>query len=189
MIFLTGTDIKNIIEAETDEQLEDSEVVTFINSCLIEHAEEFRKTSTQSITSDGDSWYARTDGHLSIVKITEDGEDWNGDWEISHDRTQIRFLEEGTYVVTSLIMPTPISAIGDTIAVNAAFELGIARVCEGLYKSKDNDQNPEGLRLKAEGGSLIRKAAGLLEAYDRRPGIRLQIRRSAGDWSNVTARD
>lgn len=175
---MTGTDIKTLAEAEVDDTIETADVIQFVNSCLLEFADSFRKTSTQTITvSDATLWAARTAGHYSIVKITEDGEDYTGEFELDYDRTNIRFDAEGTFVVTSLILPAAITAITDTIAVNAVFEPAIGRYVAAFFKRKDNDQNPDGLRMAQEAEKLIQKASALIAMGDQRKGQRVAISR------------
>jgi hypothetical protein len=183
----TGTDLKTLAEAEIDDTLENTDVVQNVNACLLEFTEEFRKTATQVITvTDTSSFTNRTDGHLSVVKITDsDDEDYSGEWELNHDRTQIRIGETGTFTVTSIITPVFIAAVTDTVGVNDAYKLGLARYIGACFKLKDNDQNPDGLRMKLEAAALIRRASSLLTSSDRRPGMRVPIERSGGKWTEL----
>ncbi len=183
----TGSDLKTLAQAEIDDSLEDVDIIQNVNACLLEFAELFRKTATQSITvTDTNAFITRTDGHLFVVKITDSvGNNYNGEWEVSHDRAQIRIGETGTFTVTSLIIPTFITAIGNTIGVHDVFRLGMSRYIGGLFKSKDNDLNPDGLRMKAEGAGLLNRASNLLVNNDRKPGQRVPTKRSAGAWTEL----
>ena len=183
----TGTNIKALIENEVDETLEDNEVIFAVNACLVDLCEWFRKTATQSITvADEDDWTARTDGHLAVVRIADsDGEDYTGEWQLNYDRSQIKIGDTGTFTVESIILPTEISAVATAIGVNDVFKVGIARYAAGVYKLKDDDENADGLRMKAEGASLVIRASSLLIDSDRRPGRRAGISRSAGDWNDL----
>lgn len=177
----TGEDIRDIVYGEIDETLDDGEVIQHVNSCLIEFAEEFRKTDTQSIVvTDTSAFYDRTSGHLSVVKITDsNGEDYDGEVEYSYDRSQIRFEDEGTFTVTSIVVPDAITLITDNINVNDIFKIGIARYVGAMYYLMDNDQDPDGLKMEARAIALITKASNILANTDKRLGRRLSIRRSA----------
>jgi hypothetical protein len=181
----TADDLISLIEAEIDDDMDTIDVVQNVNACLLEHCEDFRKTATQTVVvSDSSSWAARTDGHLAVVKITAGGENWTGEWELSYDRTQIRIGEAGSFVVTSIIIPPYIAAVGENISVNDVFKLGIAKYIGACFKLKDDDTNQDGLRIKSEAIGLIKKAAALLISSDKRPGGRIPAMRSAGNWRN-----
>lgn len=169
----TAEDIKALAEAEVDDVLEDEDVVQNINSCFMEFAEQFRKTTTNHIN--GGEWAEHTG--LAVVKITQNGVDYTGSFELSHDRTQIYIPHPGAYVVTSLVVPELITDIMDEVPVHDVFQAGIARYVGGLFKLKDNDMNPDGIRMKTEGATMIRQAAALLSHGDRRAGMRAAIGR------------
>ncbi len=186
----TGTDLKTMIESEIDDTLDTADVVQNVNACLLEHTEEFRKTGDQTVTvADSAVFYARTAGHLAVVKIADSaGDEYKGEWELNHDRTKIRIGETGTFTVTSLITPAFIAAVGDTIGVHDAFKLGMAKYIGACFKLKDNDQNKDGLRMKLEAAALLRKASSLLTSSDRRPGARVPIKRAGGKWTELSSR-
>jgi hypothetical protein len=165
----TGTDVKTLAQAEIDEALVDGDIIQNINACILEYSPLWRKTATQSITAADDAtWYARTAGHLAVISATKDSKDYSGDIYFTHDRASVRFPEAATYVLTSTILPTLMTAVADAVDVNEVYKLGIARYCQACYKLKDNDQNMDGLRLKAEAERLLQKAAILLEKGDSR---------------------
>jgi len=174
----SGNDLISLIEAEVDDDLIEADVNQNVNSCLIEFADDFRKTAAQTIVvSDAGIWIERTSGHLSIVKITADGNKYVGKVELNFDRTNVKFGEVGTYVVTSIVAPDPIISVTDVIGVNDVFKIGMARYIGGCFKLKDNDMNPDGMRMKSEGSMLIKRASALLAQGDRRQGQRVPIRR------------
>lgn len=181
----TASTIKTIAEAEIDYTLTNADVVQNINSCLIEFVEHFRKTATQTVTAVADTWNNRTSGHLAIVKVTADGDDYTGGFELSYDRSQILFDDAGTYVVTSLIIPGTLTDISDAVPVHDVFQAAIARYVGALFKLKDNDQNPDGLRMLAKAEAMIQQSSAKLFQSDKRTGIRIPIKRSAVEYRDT----
>lgn len=181
----TCADVQDMAEREVDDVIDNDDVVSYVNSCFLEYTEAFRKTAEQTIVvADADTFYDRTAGHLIVVKITNNGENYEGDWELNHERSKIKIKEKGTFVVESLIIPTEVADINDPVQVHDGFKLGFVKYVAGLFKLQDNDQNPDGLRLLGQADGLIRKASSLLTMPDRRPGQRIPIARSAGDFRN-----
>ncbi|MBT9174306.1 MAG: hypothetical protein DDT21_02720 [Syntrophomonadaceae bacterium] len=169
-----------MIEAEIDDTLIDADIVQNVNACLLEYTEAFRQTSVQVITvTDTSMFIPRAAGHLAVVKITSGGKNWRGEWETTHDRTRIRIGGLGTFMVTSIVTPAFIAAVSSNIGVHAVFQLGMAKYIGGCFKLKDNDANPDGMRMKMEATMLINKASALLVSGDRRPGTRIPIGRLA----------
>lgn len=175
----TGTDVKTMAESIVDDSLVSSDVIQNLNIALIEFTELFRLTAEQTITAaDNDTWYTRTAGHLAILKVVDStGADYTGQFELNYGRDKVRFLTAGTYTVTSLIAPTAITAIGNAVAVNDVFKPGLAEFIGALFKQKDNDQNPEGLKMEAKAVSMLKSASRLIGQGDRRQGQRVPFRR------------
>lgn len=174
----TGNDIKALAESIVDDTLIEEDVIENINMALLEFAEVFRKTDTQEITvTDTDAWTDRTAGHLAVLKITSGGKDYTGKFELTYDRAKIKFPAVGTYTITSLIAPDAITSLDDTIEVHDLFKPGIAQFVGAYFKLKDNDQNPDGLRMESKALSMIRRASSLIAQGDRRQGQRVPIRR------------
>lgn len=174
----TGNDVKTMAESIVDDTLITEDAIENINLALLEFADTFRKTDTQEITvTDTDDWIDRTAGHLAILKITSEGRDYIGSFELTYDRSQIRFVTTGAYTITSLIAPDAITALTDTIEVHDLFKPGIAQFVGAYFKLKDNDQNPDGLRMESKALSMIRRASSLIAQGDRRQGQRVPIRR------------
>lgn len=182
----TGTDLRTLAQAEIDDFLLDTDVIQNVNTCLVEFAELFRRTAVQTVTvTDTSAFIPRTAGHMAVVGITDGttGAEYRGNWELSYDRTQIRIRDKGMFNVVALIIPPFIVAVSDTIDVHAAFRVGMARYIGGLFKSKDNDLSPEGVRMRLEGTLLIKNVSTQLTNADRRPGGTIPVRRSAGKWT------
>lgn len=175
----TGEDVKTMAESIIDDELIEADAVQNINQCLLDYADFFRKTATQELTvTDVDTWHARTSGHLAVLKVVDStGDDYIGSIDFSYDRMQIRIPSIGTYTVTSLIAPTAITAITDIIPVHDLFLPGIAQYVGAYFKLKDNDQNPDGLKMEARAAAMIRKVSSLIAQGDRRQGQRVTIRR------------
>jgi len=174
----TAQDLRVLAEAEIDDLLEDADIIPNINSALIEFADYYRLTATQEINAEAGKWYDRADGHLAVVHVTcEDGRDYRGSFEISHDGSKIRFECSGKYTVTSIVAPEPIAAMDEPIPVHDVFKVGLSRYLQACFKLKDNDQNEDGIRLKAEAMALVRRASSLLAQGDIRQGQRVVIKR------------
>ena len=169
---MTVTEIQTLAESYLDDDIDDADALLWMNDFLDEPelVEVFRYTATQTlvVTSD-DTWYDRTVGHLAIVEIVDSEEDkYTGDFELNHDRDEIRGLPADTYTITSITVPTAVTAVGNTPVVNTVFHRAAAVYMAGKFKCKDNDQNPDGLRLIAQGMSKARSATRLLKDQDRR---------------------
>lgn len=175
----TGNDVKTMAEAIIDDELIEEDVIQNLNQCLLDYADFFRKTATQELTvTDAGAWQDRTEGHLAVLKVVDSsGRDYIGQIELSYDRTQIRIPVTGTFTITSLVAPEPITALDDAIGVHDLFKSGIAQYVGALFKLKDNDQNPDGLKMEARASAMIKKAASLIGQGDRRQGQRVPIRR------------
>jgi hypothetical protein len=175
----TGNDVKTMAEAIIDDELIETDAIQNLNQCLLDYADFFRKTSTQELTvTDADVWQDRTEGHLSILKVVDaSGKDYIGQIELSYDRTQIRIPVVGTYTITSLVAPEAISSLDGAVAVHDLFKSGISQYVGALFKLKDNDQNPDGLKMEARASAMIKKASTLIGQGDRRQGQRVPIRR------------
>ena len=179
----TVQDLQAIVLAETDKKIDNEDMVLYINTCLLDMCELFRKTGTQEIiVTDTETFINRTGGHLSVVKITSNGKDYTGEWELSYDRSQIRIGEEGIFIVTSIVIPDMVTSITDTVNVNDIFKIGIARYVGALYDLMDNDQDPEGVRMRAEAEVLIRKSSNILQNNDKRSGQSIPYKRSAVNY-------
>lgn len=175
----TGNDVKTMAEAIIDDELIETDAIQNLNQCLLDYADFFRKTAAQELTvTDADTWQDRTAGHLTILKVVDGtGKDYIGSIEMSYDRTQIRIPAVGRYTITSLVAPDAITSLDDTVAVHDLFKSGIAQYVGALFKLKDNDQNPDGLKMEARASAMIKKAASLIGQGDRRQGQRVPIRR------------
>jgi len=174
----TGTELLAIVLAELEDTPTDADMVRHINSCLVEHYKQFRKTDTQEITATDTGYVDRMAGHLDILRI----EGYKGDIVLSEDRTQIKFPEPGKYTVVSLVIPDFITTVSDAIDVNDIFKIGIARYAGAMFYLMDNDQVDAGKMLKAEADRLIINAGYALSGMDKRSGMRFKHTRSAVNY-------
>jgi hypothetical protein len=177
---MTGTEIQALAESYIDDSIEDGDALLWMNHFLQEPEliDVFRETEDQELTvADADTWYARTSGHLAIVRIiNDDDEVYEGKVEFDYARTQILLDTADTYTITSIVMPDALSALSGTPDVNTVFHRAMALYIAGKYKLQDNDQNADGLRLVAEGMGQARRAASLLSVQDRRQYQRIKGR-------------
>ncbi len=173
----TAQDLRVLAEAEIDDLLEDDDILPNINSALVEFADDYRKTETQTINAVAGEWVDRTSGHLAVVHVTHDGRDYLFEIKLSYDNSQIRFKDSGLFEVTSIVAPEPVTAMTDFIPVHDVFQVGLSRYLQACFKLKDNDQNDDGMRLKTEAMALIKRASNLLGQGDIRQGQRVMIRR------------
>lgn len=173
----TANDLRVLAEAELDDLLEDDDILPNINSALVEFADDYRKTETQTINAVAGEWVDRTSGHLAVVHVTHDGRDYLFEIKLSYDNSQIRFKDSGLFEVTSIVAPEPVTTMTDFIPVHDVFQVGLSRYLQACFKLKDNDQNDDGMRLKTEAMALIKRASNLLGQGDIRQGQRVMIRR------------
>lgn len=173
----TANDLRILAEAELDDLLEDDDILPNINSALVEFADDYRKTETQTINAVAGEWVDRTSGHLAVVHVTHDGRDYLFEIKLSYDNSQIRFKDSGLFEVTSIVAPEPVTTMTDFIPVHDVFQVGLSRYLQACFKLKDNDQNDDGMRLKTEAMALIKRASNLLGQGDIRQGQRVMIRR------------
>ncbi|HWR54904.1 MAG TPA: hypothetical protein VN462_00230 [Negativicutes bacterium] len=174
----TGDDVKALAESFIDDSLIDTDVIENINLALLEFASSFRITGNQEVTvGDVEAWYPRTGGHLAINGVTCNGKEYMGKFELSYDRGMIRFPAAGVYVITSVAAPSPVASMEDLIGVNDVFKPGIAEYVGACFKAKDNDQNPDALRMESKAMAMISAASRLIGQGDRRQGQRVPFRR------------
>lgn len=173
----TANDLRVLAEAELDDLLEYDDILPNINSALVEFADDYRKTETQTINAMAGEWVDRTSGHLAIVRVAHEGRGYMFGFELSFDGSQIRFSDSGLFEVTSIVAPEPITAMTDFIPVHDVFQVGLSRYLQACFKLKDNDQNEDGIRLKTEAMALIKRASNLLGQSDIRQGQRVAIKR------------
>lgn len=173
----TANDLRILAEAELDDLLEDDDILPNINSALVEFADDYRKTETQTINAVAGEWVDRTSGHLAVVHVTHDGRDYLFEIKLSYDNSQIRFKDSGLFEVTSIVAPEPVTTMTDFIPVHDVFQVGLSRYLQACFKLKDNDQNEDGIRLKTEAMALIKRASNLLGQSDIRQGQRVAIKR------------
>jgi len=93
----TAQDLRVLAEAEIDDLLEDADIIPNINSALVEFADDYRKTETQTINAVAGEWVDRTSGHLAVVHVTHDGRDYLFEIKLSYDNSQIRFKDSGLF--------------------------------------------------------------------------------------------
>jgi hypothetical protein len=173
----TANDLRVLAEAELDDLLEDDDILPNINSALVEFADDYRKTETQTINAVAGEWVDRTSGHLAVVRVAHEELEYMFGFELSYDGSQIRFRDSGLFVVTSIVAPEPVLSMTDFIPVHDVFQVGLSRYLQACFKLKDNDQNDDGMRLKTEAMALIKRASNLLGQGDIRQGQRVMIRR------------
>jgi len=169
---LTGTEIKALADSIVDDTIDPSDAVMWIND-YVRHpdlVDKFRKTGEQEIeVTDSRAWHERTPGHLKVVDIVDDeGNGFSGGIELSHDRARIRIPRAGHFAVTSLVRPERYTNLEEEPDVNEVFHEPCAVYIAAEYKLKDNDQNPDGLRLLVEAMDKTASAATLLSVQDMR---------------------
>ena len=169
---MTVEDIQTLAESYVDDTIEDADAIRWTNDFMEEAVlvEVFRYTAAQSlIVADSDTWYDRTGGHLQIVEILDsDSDKYTGEYEINYDRDEIRIPDADTYTITSITLPTSVTAIANTPVINTVFHKAMATYMAGKFKLQDNDQNDDGLRLVYEGIGKAKAAAKLLRSHDKR---------------------
>jgi len=66
IFMFTANDLRVLAEAELDDLLEDDDILPNINSALVEFADDYRKTETQTINAVAGEWVDRTSGILPL---------------------------------------------------------------------------------------------------------------------------
>lgn len=109
------------------------------------------------------TWYTLPTDLVEIVEIKADGAPYYGDYDFRSGR--IRFAEDGQYTVVYRKLPASISSMTDTPQVPGAYGPALACWMAGYYKCRDDDENPDGLRLKQQAAQeAYAVAAGLRRA-------------------------
>lgn len=179
---MTGSEIRALAESYVDDTIPDEDALLWINEYLTEPEliEAFRKTEEQSLTvADSDTWYDRTSGHLSVVYIADSsGYEYKTPIEFNHDRTKLRGMTADTYIITSLILPTAMTALTETPDVHELFHRPLAAYMASKFKLAEYPEDKDGLRLMREAIEENKRIGRILLVPDKRP----RGQRKKGTW-------
>src|SRR5690554_3540720 len=145
---MTGLEIKKEAERYIEEYIDDPDALVFINRCLnmIGDQAQIYEERWGDVT-EVNEWIELppTTTHVRKVEKIE-----NGDRKLYFDYedvdNRIRFLHPRQYYIFYRSLPTPLAGILDTPVVHPAFLSVLVTVLIALWKLKDDDENPDGIR-------------------------------------------
>lgn len=142
---MTGLEIKKAAEAYIEEFIDDPDAVYFINLALNMLGDiALIYESVRGEIKKPDEWYELPPTVTNVRKVeTAPGVPYF-DYEVVDNL--IRFREPGVYYIHYRRMPRPITGILETPEVHPAFHSVLITGLIALWKLKDDDENPDGLR-------------------------------------------
>lgn len=146
---MTGLEIKTLAESFTDDVIENADALIWINECLNDLSINGAYTNSTTITVEDDSlFYELPSDFLQLLFVLKDGEEYNGFYYVFGN--MIRFSEKGEYTVWYRAMLSELSSLADNLQCNQVFHKIISLFVASRYKSKDDDENADALRLMNE---------------------------------------
>lgn len=97
---------------------------------------------------------------LDVMKVL----DAAGDYYLGYNcqGNNISFADAGTYTVTYRRLPAPVSAVSDTPEVHQAFHPVLALFVASRFKSRNDDENPDSVRLMNEFAAGVGRVSSVL---------------------------
>lgn len=121
-----------------------------INDCLLDLSTDLGVTDSQEIVAERGTWYDLSSDAIKVCLVEDSNEETYNDFEIRDD--QIRFANSDTYSVKYTMLPTLLTRLTDTLAINLVWKHVIA-----LYVAARTIDNRE------DGDQ--RKSSQLMEQY------------------------
>lgn len=144
---MTGTEIKNAAEKYIEEEIgaiDDTDALVAINEALRKMGDVIPGSGT--VVATADTWTAAPTGAVSIVEVNDsDGEIYTN-YRFRH--AQMIFGDSDTYTVFFRKLATEITALAGTITgLHDAFKQALVTYVKAWCKLKDDEENPDGLKL------------------------------------------
>jgi len=142
---LTGVEIKREAEAYIEEFIDDPDALVFINRVLnmIGDMALIYEVVTGTIEYPYD-WYELPPTLTNVRKVETSGGVPFHDYEVVDN--WIRFPSPGQYTIHYRRLPKPLTGILDTPEIHPAFHSALVTGLIALWKLKDDDENPDGVR-------------------------------------------
>lgn len=142
---MTGLEIKKEAERYIEEFIDDPDALYFINRCLnmIGDQAQIYETRYGEVT-EVNEWIELPPTTTHIRKVEKPNGTPYYDYEVVDNR--IRFKHPGTYYIHYRRLPKPLEGILDTPEVHPAFHSVLVTGLIALWKLKDDDENPDGIR-------------------------------------------
>jgi hypothetical protein len=115
-----------------------------------------------------DNYFSLTDDIVNILFVIDENNNSFERWEYNTSG-QIKFAEEGNYIVVYRKIVTNITDLSSDIDLKDTYQEPLVKHFEGLIKLKYNDTSPDGGRLMAEFERLATQAFNIL-VFSRLPG-------------------
>lgn len=191
---MTGTEIQTQANYHTEgDTVDATSALKFINECLImDLGKDAKVVATATpIAAVADTWYALPADLLEIFEIIESGEDYpyfgnmygesfRGIFDVRDG--YIRFPVNGTFTIKYYKVPAAIAALTDTPAVHTLFHYPISLYVASRYKSYDDEENADAVRLMNEYQVFKQKAIRELAKVFPSTQASRTIRRVWGVW-------
>lgn len=142
---MTGLEIKKEAEAYIEEFIDDPDALVFINRCLnmIGDMALIYEVVTGEIENPNE-WYELPSGLTNVRKVeTAPGRPYT-EYEVADN--WIRFRHPGRYTIHYRRLPRPLKGILDTPEIHPVFHSALVTGLIALWKLKDDDENPDGVR-------------------------------------------
>lgn len=142
---MTGAQIKQEAEAYIEEFIDDPDALVFINRVLNMIGDLALIYETVEVTTSApNEWISLPQTLTNVRKV----EERPGSVYVHYETldSKIRFAHAGTYTVHYRRLPKPLAGILDEPEVHPAFHSAVVTGLIGLWKLKDDDENPDGIR-------------------------------------------
>lgn len=143
---MTGTEIKALAESYVDDNISDADALMWLNAWLNRLGTEANSIASivLNITNTA-SWINLPTGFLAVIEIV-DTEDYSfADYKIRNG--QIKLNSIGEYTLWYSKKPATMASITDTPDTHVLLHSPAALFVAGQYKFKDDDENPDAMRL------------------------------------------
>lgn len=142
---MTGIEIKKEAERYIEEFIDDPDALVFINRCLnmIGDQAQIYESRFGEVT-EVNEWIELPHNTTHVRKVEKPNGTPYHEYEVVDNR--IRFKHPGTYTIHYRRLPNPLSGILATPEVHPAFHSVLVTGLIAMWKLKDDDENPDGIR-------------------------------------------
>lgn len=148
---MTGEQIKALANSFVDDTLDNLDALGWLNECLIgDLGAEARLTGSAVINAVSTStWYDLPEDMIEITEIEDaSGNGYRGAYRVRDGK--IRFYTAGTYTVWYYKRPGEMSTLTEEPGAHVLLHRPIALFLASRFKSKEDDENPDAVRLMNE---------------------------------------
>lgn len=145
MYDLTGIQIKEEAQRYIEEHIDDPDALEFINRCLNMIGDQAQVYEIrQGEVTEVQEWIELPETTTHIRKVEKPNGTPYYDYEVMDNL--IRFKEPGTYFIHYRRLPRPLPGLLATPEIHPAFHSVLVTGLIALWKLKDDDENPDGVR-------------------------------------------